>query len=75
MPTMMASSVELDAQSLFSQILADEADAKDSLLTAKILQAFYANKERGAEDVFKLGDKVMLSTLHCRQEWKAGDKD
>lgn len=50
-------------------------DAKDSLLTAKITQAFYANRDHGEEDIYKVGDKVMLSMLHQRQEWKAGDKN
>lgn len=63
-PTALASTAEIDACNLFSQILADEANAKDSLLIANIAQAFYANKEQGKEDIFKVGDKVMLSTLH-----------
>lgn len=55
---------EIDACTIVSKMLAHKAEAKDVLLTSKILQAFWANKNRGAENVFKVGDQVMLSTLH-----------
>jgi hypothetical protein len=64
---------EITAQDIISQIEADVADAKDALLGAKILQAFYSNKSRGREEAYSVGDKVMLATLHQRQEYKAGD--
>jgi hypothetical protein len=61
------------ATELIEQIKWDVEDAKDHLLEAKCMQAFYANKDRGQEDVFKVGDKVMLSTLHCQREFTAND--
>jgi len=61
------------ATELIERIKWDVEDAKDHLLEAKCMQAFYANKDRGQEDVFKVGDKVMLSTLHRRREFTAND--
>jgi hypothetical protein len=66
---------ERQARTICKQILDDEQEAKDMLLTNKISQAFHANKSRGAEDMFNVGDKVMLATLHCCWEYKAGDKN
>jgi hypothetical protein len=49
---------------MISQIETDVAEAKDNLLQAKIFQSHYANLHRSPEIPFKIGDKVMLSTLH-----------
>jgi hypothetical protein len=54
------------ATELIEQLKWDVDNAKDHLLEAKCLQAFYANRDRSPEDSFKIGDRVMLSTLHCR---------
>jgi Chromo (CHRromatin Organisation MOdifier) domain len=48
----------------------DVAEAKDNLLLAKIFQTHHANIHRSPEPPFQVGDKVMLSTLHRRQEFK-----
>ena len=48
----------------------DVNEAKDNLLQAKIFQSFYANQHRSPDPPFKIGDEVMLSTLHCWQEFK-----
>jgi hypothetical protein len=64
---------EITAWDIISKIEADIADAKDALLGAKILQAFYSNKSRGREDAYFVGDKVMLATLYRHREYKAGD--
>jgi len=61
------------ATELIERIKWDVEDAKDHLLEAKCMQAFYTNRDHGEEDVFKIGDKVMLSTLHCRREFTAND--
>ena len=55
---------EITAREVISQIEADVTDAKDALLGAKIMQAFYANKGQGREEAYTVGDKVMLATLH-----------
>ena len=55
------------------QIECDVDKAKDALMGTKIMQAFFANKSQGHKDVYLVGDKVMLATLHRCQEFKAGD--
>ena len=49
------------------------SEAKDNLITAKVSQAFQANKSRNFLFPFKIGDKVVLSTVHRRRDLKAGD--
>ena len=51
------------------------SEAQDNLITAKISQAFQANKTRSLNFPFKIGDRVVLSTLHRRQEFKANDNN
>jgi Chromo (CHRromatin Organisation MOdifier) domain len=48
-------------------------EAQDNLPTSKILQAFQAKKTCSLVFPFKVGQHVVLSTLHCRREIKAGD--
>ncbi|KAJ2927665.1 hypothetical protein H1R20_g9429, partial [Candolleomyces eurysporus] len=48
-------------------------EAQDNLLLAKINQAAQANKHRGEEFIYRVGDRVMLSTRNRRKELKAGD--
>ena len=55
---------------LIVQLHTDVVEAKDNLLQAKVFQTHYANLNRLAEIPFQIGDKVMLSTLHHRQEYK-----
>lgn len=51
----------------------DVSEAQDNLISAKVSQAFQANKTRANIFPFKIGDRVVLSTLHRRREIKAGD--
>ncbi|RXW14484.1 hypothetical protein EST38_g11370 [Candolleomyces aberdarensis] len=48
-------------------------EAQDNLLAAKVDQAFYANKKRGEEVIYSVGDRVLLSSRNRRKELKAGD--
>jgi hypothetical protein len=57
-------------QNLIAQINNDVAEAKDCLWLAKAEQAYQANKSRALDDVYEVGDKVMLSTLNRRREYK-----
>jgi len=59
----------LAAEDLICRIALDVDEAKDNLLAAKISQATFANKHRGKEVEYAVGDKVMLSTKHRRQEY------
>ncbi|KAJ3492390.1 hypothetical protein NLI96_g66 [Meripilus lineatus] len=53
----------------------DTAAAKDSLTQAKIAQAVAAAPHRGKELVYRVGDAVMLSTMHRRRDYmRKGDK-
>ena len=45
-------------------------EAEDPLLQAKVDQAHFANAIHGKEKVYKIGDLVMLSTLHWWGEYK-----
>ena len=55
---------------IIEQIETDVAEAKDNLLQAKVFQTHYANLNRSPEIPYNIGDKVMLSTLHRRQQYK-----
>ncbi|GLB37187.1 hypothetical protein LshimejAT787_0402380 [Lyophyllum shimeji] len=46
----------------------DFHEAMDNMIASKIAQAHHANKSRGKEEIFDVGDQVMLSTVNCR--WK-----
>jgi hypothetical protein len=50
------------------------AEARDNLTVAKISQSFHANKKRSANTIYNIGDKVMLSTLNRRRQYKAAGK-
>jgi hypothetical protein len=63
------------AKAVLEQIRLDTEEAKDNLILAKTNQALQANRSRGVDDVFVVGERVMLSTLHCRKEYrKKGEK-
>jgi len=62
-------------QDLIIQSQTDVAEAEDNFLQAKIFQTHYANQNRSLEIPFKIGDKVMLLTLHhCQEYKKKGEK-
>lgn len=56
------------------QISTDVADARDNLLLAKISQSFHSNTSRGPSVSYQIGDKVMLSTLNRRKDYKSTDE-
>jgi hypothetical protein len=58
------------AEELIEQMKLDVEDARDNLLQAKVFQVHYTNEHRGKEEVFAIRDKVMLTTLHQRAEYK-----
>ena len=61
---------EADAmRSLINCLNIDVSKAQDNLLAAKVTQAKFANRHHANEDVFEVGDKVMLSTEHRCQEY------
>jgi hypothetical protein len=62
----------MEVKEVLNQLKMDIEDAKDNLTAAKIQQSFHANKHRRQDDVYKVGDKVMLNTLHRRKEYING---
>src|ERR1700733_9024502 len=69
---MPADDAETRARTVISKLLLDTEEAKDKLLMAKVQQAFHANKTRSGNHDLKIGDKVMLSTLHRRKAYRNG---
>jgi hypothetical protein len=63
------------AESVIAHINTDVMEAQDNLLQSKVFQEHYANSNRGAEFVYKVGEDVMLSTFHRRCDFcKKGDQ-
>lgn len=63
------------AAALISQIDLDVSEARDNLFAAKAAQAEQANRARGPEIPYKVGDWVMLSTANRRRAYmKDGEK-
>ena len=50
-------------------------EVKDNLIEAKTRQAHFANRKRGAEEPFRVGDLVMLSTANRRREYKGAGQN
>jgi hypothetical protein len=59
-----------EALKVIKRLESDLLEAKDNLAQAKVAQAFYANRSRGPEPTYQVGDKVKLSTLHRRSNYK-----
>ncbi|KAH9841339.1 uncharacterized protein C8Q71DRAFT_695691, partial [Rhodofomes roseus] len=66
-----AETAEQAADRVIRQLTEDVADARDCLIAAKVHQAAFANRSRGEEVPYAVGDKVMLSTLNRRRQYKA----
>ena len=52
------------AKAVIMQLQNDVADARDNLLLTKIAQAHHAKTSHADKIIYKVGDKVMLSTFH-----------
>ena len=55
---------EVDAWNFIENMEEETHMVKDNLLTAKIQQAHFANRDWLLEPAFNIGDKVMLNTAH-----------
>ncbi|KNZ79117.1 hypothetical protein J132_01165 [Termitomyces sp. J132] len=62
------------AHNIINQLQKDIQEAQDNLLAAKVHQAYYINKRRGEEEVYEVGDFIMLMTKHCHREYKRKGK-
>ena len=65
---------ELSATSIIERIQHDVWEAQDNMIKAKISQAHHANKHRLLDFPFKVGQRVRLSTLHRRRDYKSKDQ-
>ncbi|KAF7783245.1 hypothetical protein Agabi119p4_2621 [Agaricus bisporus var. burnettii] len=54
---------------LLNKLRTDVFEAKDNLLAAKVVQAYYANDYRADDPGFKVGDRVLLNTTNRRREY------
>ncbi len=68
--TSTALAEEFSTESFIQCLQDDVAEARDNLLVAKVSQAFQANKHRGEEPSFKIGDFMMLNTANRRREYR-----
>lgn len=59
----------LTVEKIINSIHTDVTEAKDNLIHAKVTMA-HPNELRGCEEKYEVGNLVMLSTLHRRQEYK-----
>lgn len=66
---------DINAARVIDRLLDDTASARDNLILAKVAQASYANRSRKSDFEINVGDRVMLSTFHRRQDYKNGDKN
>lgn len=65
---------DLDAHHIIRQLELDVAEARDNLVLAKVSQRIQADKHRGPEHRYQVGDFVMLNTFHRRRNFmQAGD--
>jgi hypothetical protein len=62
------------AREIIEALQTDVADARDNLILAKITQSHFANSKRSNHPSFKIGDKIMLSTLNRRKDYKHKNK-
>jgi hypothetical protein len=61
---------DMAAARIFMENMEEETNtAKDNLLTAKLHQAHFANKDRWLDPAFKVGEKAYLATAHCRRDY------
>ena len=68
------SAENISAREIIENVQTDVSDARDNLIVAKISQSHFANASRSDTPAYKIGDKVMLSTLNRRKEYKNKDQ-
>ena len=72
-PNLSITPKEIAAHTIIERLTHDVWEAQDNLLKAKISQARQANKFRLGTFPFEVGQRVRLSTLHRRREYKSKD--
>jgi Integrase zinc binding domain len=69
-PPLNPSDDHISAREIIENLQTDVADARDNLILAKISQSHFANPNRAEQPHYQIGDKVMLSTLNRRKDYK-----
>jgi len=69
-----ATPAEISARDIIDHLQTDVKEAQNNLLTEKVRQAYHANEHRGPEEVYAMGDLVMLSTTNRRRHYKRNGK-
>ena len=64
----------LAARTVIEKLEHDVWEAQDNMIKAKVSQAEQANKHRSLTFPFRVGQRVRLSTLHRRREYKSRDE-
>jgi hypothetical protein len=65
-----ATPAEISAYEVLRHLEFDVQEAQDNLTATKVHQAYHANEKQADEIPYKVGDLVMLSTTHCRCNYK-----
>jgi hypothetical protein len=63
---------EITARTVMERMETETRDAQDALIHAKVHQEYYANRGREKDELYNVGDKVMLSTYNRRREYVNG---
>src|SRR5271155_2855172 len=74
MPPTEITAPDIAARTVIERLQHDVWEAQDNMLKAKVSQAQQANKHRQLEFPFEVGQRVRLSTLHRRREYKSKDE-
>jgi hypothetical protein len=65
---------QITAHNIITHIHIDIQEVQDTLLTPKICQEYHTNEHQAPEDVYKVGDLIMLSTENCHHNYKCKGK-
>jgi hypothetical protein len=58
-----------NATKILRQLEDDLFEAKDNLIAAKVVQAYYSNEYRGSDPGYAVGDRVWLNTVNRRRDY------
>jgi hypothetical protein len=72
--TTNATAEQTTAHDIITRVTLDVQEAQDNLTAAKICRAYHANEHWAPEDVYEVGDLVMLSTENRRHNYKRKGK-
>jgi hypothetical protein len=65
---------DIRASDVIQRLSLDVKEAQDNMLRAKLSQCLVVNEHRTDDFPFEKGNRVILSTLHRRREYKAKDE-